>query len=318
MEPKQTRKTKAELLHEIDTLKSRLAKLESSYKLESLHRILLDESMDPIFAIAHDGEYIYVNQAFATGVGKSLDQIIGHRIWDVFPFEEAEKRFSVVKWVIENRAPKVFEVRVPRSDGDRYYITSVKPVYNELGDVTMVNAISKEITERKLMEEELRKLSNHDLLTGLFNRNFYEAELIRLQHSRLFPVSIVIADLDDLKAINDQYGHSAGDSMLQQAASVLRQSFRAEDIIARIGGDEFAVLLPQTPENVVGAAVEQIRKNLAARNIPQLNLSIGFATTNKDSLLVEVMKQADDHMYQEKRAQKLKQSDHPAFPVGSA
>jgi PAS domain S-box-containing protein len=192
---KKSRKTKAELLREIELLKEQLEFLKSSQSIMPIYGILLDESTDPIFAIDEDGKYLYVNEAFATGVGKDLREILNHRIWDVFPHDEAEKRYTVVKWVFENRAPKVFEVRVPRADGDRYYITSVKPVFNQQGQVIMVNAISKEITERKLMEEELRRLSNHDLLTGLFSRNFYEGELSRLQQSRLFPISIVIADI---------------------------------------------------------------------------------------------------------------------------
>lgn len=305
---KKSSKTKAELLREIELLKQRLDFMESAELTAPIYRILLDESTDPIFAIDGNGNYLYVNQAFASGVGRELDQIINHRIWDVFPLEEAEKRYAVVKWVLENRTAKVFEVRVPRTDGDRYYITSVKPVFNKHGEVIMVNAISKEITERKAMEEELRRLSNHDLLTGLFNRNFYEGELHRLQHSRLFPISIIIADLDNLKAINDQSGHNAGDSVLQQAAAILSRSFREEDIIARIGGDEFAVLLPQTPEDVAKAAVEQLRKRIAESSSPQLKLSIGLATGLDGSRLDHVMKLADDRMYQEKKGHKEQMS----------
>jgi diguanylate cyclase (GGDEF)-like protein/PAS domain S-box-containing protein len=298
---KKSPKTKADLLQEIEVLKQRLDFLESGELTAPIYRILLDESTDPIFAIDGNGNYLYVNQAFANGVGRELDEIINHRIWDVFPREEAEKRYAVVTWVFENKKPKVFEVRVPRADGDRYYITSVKPVFNQQGEVVMVNAISKEITERKTMEEELRRLSNQDLLTGLFNRNFYESELHRLQHSRLFPISIIIADLDNLKAINDQSGHPAGDSIIQQAAAILRKSFREEDIIARIGGDEFAVLLPETPANIAEVAIEQLRKRLADSGSHQLKLSIGLATGAVGSSLDHVMKLADDRMYEEKR-----------------
>jgi|GEM_PF-5736661 len=297
-------KTKSELIQEIESLKQQLASLESIQSTISIQRILLDESTDPIFAIDGDGKYIYVNQAFATGVQREISEIIDHRIWDVFPFEEAEKRFAVVKWVFENRATKVFEVQVPRTDRDRHYITSVKPVFNEQGEVIMVNAISKEITERKMMEEELRQRSNRDMLTGLFSRNFYEGELSRLQHSRLYPISILIADLDNLKLVNDELGHSAGDRIIQQAATILRESFRTEEIIARIGGDEFAVLLPQTSEEVAKAAVDQLRNRIAQCSSPQLSFSIGLATGDEGSRLNEIMKLADDRMYREKKEHK--------------
>jgi diguanylate cyclase (GGDEF)-like protein/PAS domain S-box-containing protein len=160
-------KTKAELLDKIDDLRRRLeasekAELEQRRILEALraseqkHRILLDESSDPIFAFSPEGEYRYVNQAFADGVGKTLEQIIGNRIWDVFPQDEADKRFAVVKWVFENGESKVIEVRVPRPDGDRYYVTTAKPVLDHDRRVTSVICISKDITARKQAERALR------------------------------------------------------------------------------------------------------------------------------------------------------------------
>lgn len=255
MSTDKTRKqTKADLLMELDALKQRVDQLECAGQqqqqlLENIraseekYRFLLDESSDPIFALNEEGLYLYVNRAFAEGVGKKLETIIGRKIWDVFNAEEAEKRFAVVKWVYANKATKVFEAHVPRADGDRYYLTTAKPVFDSTGALTMVNCISKDITERKQMEEDLLRLSTHDILTGLYNRNFYEVELERLQISRLYPISIVIADMDDLKSVNDHFGHSAGDILLQRVANYLHQAFRAEDIIARIGGDEFAVLL---------------------------------------------------------------------------
>ena len=175
---------------------------------EEKFRILLDKSSDPIFSINQEGQYVYVNRAFAEGVGKKQEEIISHLIWDVFPKEEADKRFEVAQWVFANRKTKEFEVRVPRPDQDRYYITTAKPHFNELGAVQWVICISKEITERKHMERELIHLSTHDMLTGLYNRNFFEVELERIEHSRLYPVSIVVADLDNLKAINDREGHT--------------------------------------------------------------------------------------------------------------
>jgi diguanylate cyclase (GGDEF)-like protein/PAS domain S-box-containing protein len=286
-----------------------LKMLEAMQISEQKHRILLNESSDPIFAFDNEGHYLYVNQAFADGVGKKLEHIIHKKIWDVFPTDEADKRYATVKWVFENRATRIFEGRVPRADGDRYYITTAKPVFGGQGTVIMVICISKDITERKQMEEELLRLSTHDLLTGLYNRNFYEVELERLQISRLFPVSIVIADMDNLKSVNDRFGHSAGDILIQRVALYLRQAFRAEDIIARIGGDEYAVLLPQTPESAATMAVERLRGVLADDRDPLLKISIGLATGEEGSRLHYVMRLADDRMYHEKLAHKKAASE---------
>jgi PAS domain S-box-containing protein len=246
---------KASFSNELEELRQRLVDLEvtvaehiqtaGSHESGLDYRHLLDESSDPIFTFFPDGQYRYVNKAFADGVGKNPDEIIGKKIWDIFPKDEADKRFAAVKWVFENGITKVLEVRVPRPDGDTYYLTTVKPILNGKNEVVSVICISKEITDRKQMERELQNLSTHDTLTGLYNRNFFETEMARIQLGRLFPISIVVADVDNLKTVNDHYGHSAGDELLRKVAQQLRQTFRAEDIVARIGGDEFAVLLPE-------------------------------------------------------------------------
>lgn len=305
----------AQLMDELQQLRRRVAELESLeaelvQTAEALrmskekYRILLDESSDPIFAFYPDGQYRYVNKAFADGVGKPLDQIIDQKIWDVFPKDEADKRFAVVKWVFENGETKVIEVRVPRSDGDRYYLTTAKPVFSEQGKVLSVICISKEITERKRMEQELQHLSTHDTLTGLYNRHFFETELARIQPSRQFPISIVIVDMDHLKTVNDQYGHIAGDELIRQVAGLLQKTCRAEDIVARIGGDEFAILLPETSESAAQALVDRLRSSLLNQPDARLGLSIGCATGNEKSSLIDVMRMADDRMYRDKSTHK--------------
>jgi len=290
----------AKLLAEINLLRQ---------NLETSH-ILLDESSDPIFAFFSDGTYRYVNRAFADGVQRQLDAIIGKKIWDVFPKEEADKRFAVVKWVFENGLVREIEVRVPRTDGDRFYLTTAKPIKNAQGEVESVICISKEITERKHMEEELRRLSMSDMLTGLYNRYFFETEVARIQNSRLYPVTIIMTDLDNLKLINDNHGHAAGDEVIYRAAQVLKQSFRASDIIARYGGDEFVILLPETGEKAALEAVARLRENVSNFSNPAISLSIGCATGGKDVPLSELIRLADDRMYQDKT---LRSSQTPSI-----
>ncbi|WP_321508212.1 PAS domain S-box protein [uncultured Methanoregula sp.] len=124
---------------------------------EEKHRLLLDESSDPIFSFYPDGTYRYVNRAFAEGVGKTVDEITGKRISDVFSKDEAEKRFFVLRGVFSSGEQKVFEVRVPHPDGDRYYLTTVSPIKDESGAVLSVICSSKEITDRRNAENELRE-----------------------------------------------------------------------------------------------------------------------------------------------------------------
>ncbi len=126
------------------------------------YQILLDESMDPTFSFYADGTYRYVNNAFAKGVGKPLDEIIGRKIWDVFEKDEADKRFAIVKKVFATGKTEEVEVRVPLPSGDTYYLTTVKPILNGLGTVETVICTSKNITKRKLTEDALK--GEHDRL----------------------------------------------------------------------------------------------------------------------------------------------------------
>jgi diguanylate cyclase (GGDEF)-like protein/PAS domain S-box-containing protein len=159
-----------------------------------------------------------------------------------------------------------------------------------------------DITERKQAEERMRYMSTHDLLTGIYNRNFFEAELERLQDSRLEPVNVMVVDINGMKATNDSHGHAAGDELLRRAAQVLKLSFRKEDVIARIGGDEFVVLFHGAVQ--VQEAVERVKECLRDHNHwydgPPLSLAIGAASGGKGSSLVNLYKKADQIMYKEK------------------
>jgi len=121
-----------------------------------LYRQLLDNSSDSIFCFAPDFIYLYANQAFAKGIGKNLEEIVGRTVWDVFPKDEADKRASIVKRVFDLGVASTHEILVRGRDGDRYYLTTVTPIFGDQGRVRSVLANSKDITERKKFEEELR------------------------------------------------------------------------------------------------------------------------------------------------------------------
>jgi diguanylate cyclase (GGDEF)-like protein/PAS domain S-box-containing protein len=163
-----------------------------------------------------------------------------------------------------------------------------------------------DITEQRRAEEELRYLSSHDILTGLYNRGFFEEELNRLENSRLFPVSLIIADVDGLKAVNDTHGHASGDKLLRQAADILRSACRAEDVVARIGGDEFGILLPDSGPQVAENVIERIMNMQAIRRVGEaevpLSLSLGAATAESGNVLRKVVRMADNAMYKVKRS----------------
>ncbi|MCL4393378.1 MAG: GGDEF domain-containing protein, partial [Chloroflexi bacterium] len=165
----------------------------------------------------------------------------------------------------------------------------------------------EDITVRKQAEAELQYASTHDALTGLYNRIFFDTELRRMQDDRCAPVSIVMADVNGLKQVNDEYGHAEGDELLRRSAHVFRAAFRAVDIVARIGGDEFAVILPNMDEHAAEAVIDRARKcvlleNRQASNVP-LRLALGVATNPGSRPLIDVLREADQRMYKDKSRQ---------------
>jgi diguanylate cyclase (GGDEF)-like protein len=190
---------------------------------------------------------------------------------------------------------------------DIYMHFTVMPGYETTWERVLVSI--EDMTARKKAEDYLRYFGTHDILTKLYNRTYFEEELARLKGSRRFPVSIIITDVDGLKKINDQYGHQAGDELIRRAAEVLKASFRDEDVVARIGGDEFAVIMPETTTESGEQAVARICRILELNNKyysgPILGLSIGIATGKKGANLTDIQRDADDRMYQEKRQHHL-------------
>jgi len=157
---------------------------------------------------------------------------------------------------------------------------------------------------RDLTQKRIRYLSFHDQLTGLYNRNFFNEEIDRLDTSRKLPISIIISDFNDLKYINDNYGHKVGDEFLKTYAQILKNNSRQEDIIARWGGDEFVILLPNTDQEITENVIKRIREAVSEVKIEGETLSIACGYAIKDSAekdIEEIFEVADDRMYQDKR-----------------
>lgn len=181
---------------------------------------------------------------------------------------------------------------------------SVLPGYEQ--DWSLVQVALTDITARKKAEAYLEYLGKHDVLTKLCNRAFYMDELNRLQRSSLRPVSVIIIDLNGLKETNDCLGHDAGDKLLRRIGEVLEEATSAPDHAARIGGDEFAVLMPGSGEEATLAMVENIERLLHINNQYysnlQLSMSLGFATSAPGETMESLVKRADAHLYTNKRA----------------
>ena len=161
-----------------------------------------------------------------------------------------------------------------------------------------------DITEQKQIQEDLKFLSMHDALTGVYNRTYFETEMKRLQKGRQYPVSIIMLDTDDLKTVNDTYGHAQGDKMLQTVATAIKEILRSEEVFARIGGDEFAILLPHSDEVTSRLVITRIKdqfEKCTQKNVNHpIRVSIGLGVAGVSDDLNEAFKQADANMYSDK------------------
>ncbi|MFW5687255.1 MAG: PAS domain S-box protein [Halanaerobium sp.] len=177
------------------------------------------------------------------------------------------------------------------------------PIYDqEKNEIKGVVEFVRDISERLEKERKIKYLAYRDSLTGLYNRKFYEAEMERLDTKRQLPISIIIGDVNGLKIINDSYGQKMGDQLLVETADLLKEVLRDEDVLARYGGDEFTILLPQTTNKTAQKVIERINNKINNKQgeIP-LSISFGVATKEKpEQNIIKVLKKAEDEMNQNK------------------
>jgi diguanylate cyclase (GGDEF)-like protein/PAS domain S-box-containing protein len=168
-------------------------------------------------------------------------------------------------------------------------------------------AIIRDVRPRQKLEEELRYRSTHDSLTGLYNRAYLDQELARLARGRRFPVALIVIDIDGLKPVNDTGGHAAGDALLIRAGRLFASVARGDDVVARAGGDEFVLVLPQTPLEAAVQVVARLAIVVETHNrgeeVP-VRYSAGVAVAHDGARIPSALREADDRMYAHKRSRR--------------
>ncbi|MGB4659081.1 MAG: diguanylate cyclase [Mobilitalea sp.] len=179
---------------------------------------------------------------------------------------------------------------------------SVNYAYNDKNEI-VAHQVTRNIEERKKAEEKILYLSYHDVLTGLYNRRYFDEAIKRLDKEDQLPVSVIMGDLNLLKLINDAFGHEKGDELLIKAAETMKACCRSEDIIIRLGGDEFIVLLPKTPFADAKNIIRNIQNECKKHKINSVDVSISLGASVRTSLnqtIFDVMKEAENEMYKTK------------------
>jgi diguanylate cyclase (GGDEF)-like protein/PAS domain S-box-containing protein len=269
----------------------------------------LDNIPAPIFAKNAEGLYTECNQAFLDYLGKPRDQIIGKTVFDVAPPHLAGVYDQADKALLASGGKQVYEAQVKWADGSLRDVIFHKAVFHDReGRVAGQAGAIFDITDRKRLEHGLRELAQTDPLTGLLNRRcFIERATAAMDEARVqrSPIALLLFDIDHFKPINDSQGHAAGDAMLCHLARLGRQQLRGDDLFARIGGDEFAILLAGPCD--ARAVAARLPARVAAtplvfegREIP-CAISLGAAVVIPDHHDVDTtLRQADAALYEAK------------------
>lgn len=264
---------------------------------------------DGVIATDSAGLIRVINQEAELITEYRKETVIGKNVNEVYHIYRNGERLQVAKEISDR-----LKQEGSYNFGDDVYYTTPNGVkkYIDLkasaisltkGEILGYVVIFRDVTERKRNEEEIIYLTYHDKLTGLYNRRFFEEELKRLDVERSYPISIIIGDVNGLKLANDVFGHLAGDQLLATAADVMKGACRKEDIVARWGGDEYIILLPQTNVWEVEQLAERIRKKCSEMYVSDINLSVSLGYATKKSTyedIMDIIKRADDLMYKNK------------------
>jgi diguanylate cyclase (GGDEF)-like protein/PAS domain S-box-containing protein len=256
----------------------------------ALHKIIVDDSGQPI-----DYTFVEINDSYTKIVGLSADQVLGKSVKEIMPGVEPY-------WITEfgrvalTGKPSYYE-NFNAATGKHYAVHTYCP---KLGYFAV---LVTDISDLKRQQENITYLSFHDQLTGLYNRRFFEEELLRLDNSRNLPLTIVMGDVNGLKLVNDSFGHAVGDELLIKVSQALRKASRVDDIIARYGGDEFIMILPKTDVEEAQRIIKRFKYFISLEQSSTMDISVSFGAQTKllvDESIHLIIKKTEDDMYQHK------------------
>ncbi|HEY5523914.1 MAG TPA: HD domain-containing phosphohydrolase, partial [Clostridium sp.] len=264
---------------------------------------------DGVISTDNKGNIVFLNKVAEFLTGWTQEAARGKLIEEVFNIVNKctrEKGENIVKKVI--KSGKIHElanhtILIAKDGIERPIEDSAAPIVQENGEIVGVVLVFRDFSEKNKKQEEIKFLSYHDHLTGLYNRRFYEEELKRLDIKRNLPMTIAMGDVNGLKLINDSFGHVIGDVLLKKVAEAIRSGCRADDIIARLGGDEFVIILPKTDTFETEQIIKRIQNLLVKEKVGSIDISISFGyetKNNEEEDIQEIFKNAEDNMYKKK------------------
>ncbi|MFC1585363.1 sensor domain-containing diguanylate cyclase [Fibrobacterota bacterium] len=278
---------------------------------------------DGVFVKDRQHRWVLMNDANIRAIGLSREELIGKTDYDFFPKEEADVFWEKDELVFTTGEENLNEEVLTDARGNKHIILTKKTLYEDSEGNFFIVGVSRDITDRKLMEEKLKttlkkvkNLSLTDVLTKLNNRRGFIAlaqQQLKLAQRKKESMVLLFADMDNMKKINDTYGHKEGDRALRDVAEIFKATFRGSDIVARIGGDEFVVLAIDSAKSHAGILEKHLKEKLQQHNKKKrrkykLSLSVGIAHCDPKTpcTINELLARADEEMYRKKRKAKKK------------
>jgi diguanylate cyclase (GGDEF)-like protein len=302
---------------EITNINNKLRESEKRY------RLLIENLEAGIVIHGEDTSIIYANKKAEEILGMTHEELINEKV-ESKCFNFIDSSFNILKpeeypisIIVKNKsALKNYVLGIKKGNLDEVIWVSINgiPMFDDDKKIKEIVMSFTDISDEKAKQDEITYLSNHDFLTGLYNRRFFVEKYTTLDKPKYFPLGIMMIDLNGLKIINDAFGHEAGDEALKKTSNILQKSFREQDFICRIGGDEFAIILPNTSNDKVESIKNYIIKECKKNNVNNITLSlaIGYEIKNNQMNLDadEILKSAENHMYKHKIAEGIIVRNH--------
>ncbi len=287
--------------------------IEALKESERSKSVLLSNLPGMAYRCAFDSDWTM--QFVSTGcfdlTGYLPEELIGNKVLTFNDIICPEYRETIWNESVEHFARNSnnrYEYEIMTSSGERKWVLDINQgVHDDSGTIIALEGIIVDVTNTKLQFLQIQYLSNHDQLTGIHNRQFYDTAKKNLDTAEHLPLSVFFVDINGLKLINDAFGYDVGDRIIQSTAAVLKANMRPEEVLARIGGDEFGVLLPHTDPQACEKRMQELKDVFTIRNANEkdramvINLSIGFSTKSDSSVeFVQVEKDAEANMARRK------------------
>ncbi len=275
-------------------------------KMACEYQIIFNSSRDALFLLNLDKDggitVGRLNTAFSQEMGLQKETLVGKPVDEVFDKKMTRSLKRNCRRSIKYGMAVTYEQTLTLPSDKKTLQVTLNPVTDKKKVLYVVGSI-RDVTEKRQREERIKYLSYHDELTGLYNRTYFKEKIREVDGEGWFPLSVIMGDLNGLKIVNDAFGHSEGDKLLKKMASILKGVCRQEDVVCRIGGDEFVILLPGIDKDRALEIKARITDQCNKQPPDPIQPSIALGMAAKDSIHQKmdfVLKQAEDSMYHNK------------------